>query len=614
MQKLHRALLASACLALAAAAGFAPPAQAQSNCSGQANGNCGGGPYTFGKYDVFGAGSSLVAPYWRQTQDCYSESGHSAALITSGSPPTYIDESFFSYTGSPPETCPLGINKNGATVWYISTGSGTGIKGVFSNDPTFYGHVNSGQTQYFPSVFYGLSDAGLGSSDLSVYNSGGTEQGVSFAAPNAQTCGTKNGSTYPNPAQCYGPLIQFPFSIDPVAMFYGGSNAAEQTNGIPGGIYEKWDDSNGNETVYTLNIQYGRNNGSGGLRLSPTTYCAIWNGQITNWNDSRLTADNGGVSLGDPNDPAVMNGTWSVPLIPVGRSDSSGTTSIITRHLANVCSSYSYNKYTTGATTLAAAGANMSQIIGNTYSTSNPNWPGVDQQGKITLAPNSAGVAEYVAFTQLPAGEGLNCPDGAPTNAVDCIQQTRIGYVGPDYVEPYVQSTDTNSYELESATLQNSSSNWESPSPATANTAFGSIQPPQSTKTGKYCSSCTTWGYRDDPTAWVEALSPSEPLANPTASGAYPLVGTTNFLGYTCYATKVAKQAKTLISSLHFVDDNAINYDTGDGILAKAGLSPLPKQWITAIQQTFVANTSGLGLNITSAGAAGACSTVTYGG
>jgi len=314
------------------------------------------------------------------------------------------------------------------------------------------------------------------------------------------------------------------------------------------------------------------------------------------------------VPLADPNDPALTAGTFSVQLIPVGRSDSSGTTSIITRHLANVCASYSYNLYTTGATTLAAAGSNMSTIIGSTYNVSNPNYPGVDQSGKITLAPNSGGVAQYVAFTASPSGQGLHCSDYEPSGAQDCIQQARIGYVGPDYVLPYVQSTNTNSYDLQSATLQNSSGNWEAPSPKTANAAFSSIQPPQSTKTGKYCSSCLNWGMRNDPTAWVEGLSPTALLANPTASGAYPLVGTTNFLGYTCYATANKNREGTLVSALHFVDDNAINYDTGVGILAKAGLSPLPKQWITAIQQTFVANTAGLGLNINVVGAPGACS------
>ena len=43
---------------------------------------------------------------------------------------------------------------------------------------------------------------------------------------------------------------------------------------------------------------------SGGLRLDQDAYCRIWNGQITNWNDARLKALNGNVSLQDPQDVA----------------------------------------------------------------------------------------------------------------------------------------------------------------------------------------------------------------------------------------------------------------------------------------------------------------------
>ncbi len=337
-----------------------------------------------------------------------------------------------------------------------------------------------------------------------------------------------------------------------------------------------------------------------------SSICAIWNGQITNWNDTRLTADNNGTSLEDPNDPTPA-GNWSVPLYAVARSDGSGTTSIITRHLANVCASYGYNLYTTGATTLQNAGA--ASIIGNTYNVNNPNYPGVDESGKITLAPNSSGVAQYVAFTQSPANEGDQCTTETvlPKGYTDCIQQARVGYVGADYVRPYVVHSHTNTYNLSAATLQNSSGNWIAPSPTAALVAFEGIQPPQSNKNGTYCASCTQNGSRNDPTAWVEGLSPAEPLANPTEAEAYPLVGTTNFLGYTCYANS-AKLA-TLTGQLAYVDTADINIDA-KGILGYAGLSPLPSQWRTAIYQTFVSGKleNTLGLNMEPVGKGPVCS------
>ncbi|HEY1614388.1 MAG TPA: substrate-binding domain-containing protein [Rhizomicrobium sp.] len=586
MLKLQHYLLASACLAVVGAASFALPAQAASNCSGMTN--CDGGPYTFGKKDTFGAGSSLVAPYWRQTDDCFA---NPAALINKGTPPTFVDESFFNYKGAKAQNCATQHVKTGETVWYISTGSGTGILGVFSHDSTQYGFVDGGQTQYFNAPQYGLSDAGLGSSDVTAYDNGGQyTQGsvtLNIGAPNQVACTSGSTNPYPNPAQCYGPLVQFPFSIDPVAQSYQNT-------------YEKVLTNKGQVISYNFNIKYGRKDSSGGLRLSQTTLCKIWNAQITNWNDPAITADNGGQSLQDPQDPST---SWSVPLIPVGRSDSSGTTSIITRHLAAICPSLiTGNLYTTGATTLQNAGAGS--IVGSTYDTTTSNFPGVDQTGKITIAPGSSGVAQYTAFTAVPTGSNSNCT--VPAGDQGCIAQGRIAYIGPDYVLPYVNKTLAVPYGLDSATLQNSGGKWIEPTPKGASSAFGSIQPPQSDSKGNYCPSCTDWGMRNDPTAWVQGLSPSSPLANPLGNADYPMVGTTNYLGYTCIANKNVEA--TLVGDLGYVNSSAINTDTKAGILASAGLSPLPKQWLTAVSSTFIGNKSGLGLNITTAGKGTMCS------
>jgi ABC-type phosphate transport system substrate-binding protein len=379
--------------------------------------------------------------------------------------------------------------------------------------------------------------------------------------------------------------------VDPVAVFY--------TNG---GIYEKVAGSGKTEIDYKLNVQNKTRNG--GLRLSVSSLCAVWNGQINSWNDSRLKQDNNNISLKDPNDP-TPDSAWNPPLIPVGRSDSSGTTSIITRHLANVCASFGYNLYTTGATTLQNAGAGS--IVGNTYNVNNPNYPGVDQPNKITIAPGSSGVSQYVAFTQAPANEGNQCAAGTvlPNGYSECIQQGRLGYVGSDYIMPYVKTSKTNTYFLFGATLQNNAGSWIAPTVRGALKAFSSIQPPQSNSKGKYCANCLDFGRRDDPTAWVQGLSPSSPLADPTGLNAYPIVGTTNFLGYTCYAS--SHTLGTLVGQLGYVNSATINTNT-KGILGSQGLAPLPKPWRTAVNETFLTNKDGLGLTISLAGSAGLCS------
>jgi phosphate transport system substrate-binding protein len=62
--------------------------------------------------------------------------------------------------------------------------------------------------------------------------------------------------------------------------------------------------------------------GVNNLRLSRATLPAIFSGQITNWNDAKIKADNPGVNL--PNQPIRF----------VVRADSSGTTFIFTNHLS----------------------------------------------------------------------------------------------------------------------------------------------------------------------------------------------------------------------------------------------------------------------------------------
>ena len=109
----------------------------------------------------------------------------------------------------------------------------------------------------------------------------------------------------------------------------------------------------------------------------------------------------------------------------------------------------------------------MSTILGNTYNVNNSNYPGVDIVGKLTLAPGSSGVAQYVNFSQGPSGAGDQCGNAKlPTGYTDCIQQSRVGYVGADYVYPFVKNSHTNNYNLFPATLQNANGDWVSPSVA----------------------------------------------------------------------------------------------------------------------------------------------------
>ena len=116
---------------------------------------------------------------------------------------------------------------------------------------------------------------------------------------------------------------------------------------------------------------------TGRLQLTPDVLTAIYMGSITTWNDKKLAAVNPGVQL-----PAA-------PILPVHRSDGSGTTNIFTLYLSAVSSKWK---------DLAGAGTAVS-------------WPsGVGGKGNdgvagvIKQTPGAIGYVElaYAKQNQLP--------------------------------------------------------------------------------------------------------------------------------------------------------------------------------------------------------------------
>ncbi|MCU0569235.1 MAG: phosphate ABC transporter substrate-binding protein PstS [Oculatellaceae cyanobacterium Prado106] len=101
------------------------------------------------------------------------------------------------------------------------------------------------------------------------------------------------------------------------------------------------------------------------LRLSRAVFPAIFSGQITRWNDSRIAADNPGVTLPD------------LPIKPVVRADSSGTTFIFVNHLSAI------NPYFRGRVGVSTA----------------PNWTVGQLKGR-----GNAGVAAQVQRTEGAIG------------------------------------------------------------------------------------------------------------------------------------------------------------------------------------------------------------------
>jgi ABC-type phosphate transport system substrate-binding protein len=528
---------------------------------------------------VYGLGSSLVAPYARQEFDCY---GSDANLYFQASPSTnppivqnpspYVNTSAgtqctslnpITGSGAPTEIAPVDSTSQ---LNYESTGSGTGIKGLVAHDATKAGALPAAWPSAPLGVQYGFAETSLDATDVGIYNNGNVTGGTCGNQEHIGLCVVAPGVTpgsgqVANPAALYGALVQFPMLITPVAIAYDP-------------VYEKvYNSGSGTTTAYKFRLHYPRADGSGGLRLDVAAFCKIVNGQIQNWNDPALTALNGGTSLEDVSDPTPA-GAWSVPLQIVGRSDSSGTTSLFTRHAAAVCGSVTYtapfqNNYTSVTTTLPAA------LIGGTYtkgSGSNAPAPG-ETLGKFTVASGSDGVAEYVGFTR-------------PVNGTTAtLIQGRVGYVGPDYALPAVTTTKATASVLQTASLQNHAGKYIAPTAGGALAAFAAQLPPQSTSTGLYSASTTANGLRTNPQDWVQGTTTTSYLADPVPATAYPITGTSNGLYYSCYSS--AAKVTTMTGFLKWYLTNTTT-TSKTGVLGLAGFSPLPTAWRRAIQQTFV--------------------------
>ena len=576
----------------------------------------------------FGGGASLAAPYIRQTGDCW---GDKIDLAFRSNPATQALADF-NYLGSPAFNCGTQqVAPAGNALSYISTGSGRGILGYFAHSPFYSDPV--GQTGdswlgsgtgpapavYATKVNFAASEAGLPQTDpgqggdIDAYNGTGkdtngaasgryvVQSGVVLAIANntgaaptaAQTVpgGTlSKGNPFPNPRNTYGRAIQIPLLIAIPAIAFDP-------------IYAKRLNASGIETTYT----FSGATKSGLVKLTNAQLCGLFSGQITDLGDPRLaTAFKKSAVAGAP----ALAG---IPVELVGRSDGSGTTSIVYRHLEKVCPAQGFNQYNTDANT---AGGNApttlpSALQGPTYDKTKATNYGADAPtpvlGKFTRADGNDGVAKYLDFAQ-PA------PAGGAT-----ITQFRIGYVGNDFVLPYV-ATQQNSYNLISAALQNAAGAFVAATPAAATTAFGkgaaALLPPQTTSAGVY--SANAGGSRADPAThpdvvnvgvndpanlhtWVSAANIASPLADPTTAGSYPLVGTTNGLFYQCYAD--ATERGNIRGFLTWYYTNKVVTDPSvKGILGANGLAPVTLPYQKAIVQTFLANAPALGLDIAAPG------------
>jgi ABC-type phosphate transport system substrate-binding protein len=591
--------------------------------------NCLGTPYKQGNGQPGAAGSAVVGSLSAKTPGTYAGS---PAMTCNN------ESSQVSFTGgtSAYEIQPQVADTNGAN-WgfagkYVGTGSGFGRKAWYWFGDVFdsgsSSHAVAGVANPFNSVSgdnrwsrvqFAVSDAPIAQSDLNLYNTAGNA--VSFA----------------------GPAIQFPLFVLPVAITYDseyGINAANHP--------------------MTFNAQF-QGNFSGtsvaSLRMTAQVYCSIFNGDITNWNDAQIKKLNKNVALFDPSNDTLARWTKDgAPIRLAGRMDNSGTTDVFTRHLAQVCSqssiytpvnnSANVNKYLNHAESLpysAAANGNIdytplrsdvnykpsspaSKFAGTTNTVSGDYFNGtaiVNLNPGVTISAAPAGAVGSGLYIVTNGGGNLakllSLPADYTLNGVKL--NGKIGYISADFVQPSIDAPGG----LVAASLTINGSTFVVPTILNAlkafNTAGGTLafNPPQSDSTGAYVAgtadtrvvslpgSGTGNATRANPIAWTDVLYQSgNTLAQPAAG--YPITGTTQFFGYTCYATAGNRQAVaellgTLLGEVRKdASGSAINAMTFNatsavaaGILDQSNIGIMPKAWQVAINNTFLSSTADAG-------------------
>jgi hypothetical protein len=491
---------------------------------------------------------------------------------------------------------------------YVATGSGFGrqawrtFTNQFANKPAGTAPFTGGVFNPFtpnenpwPHVQFAFADSSATVSDLTAYSAGQADDVA-------------------------GPAVQFPKFVLPVAVAYNpvyGINAA------------------GEQMRFNVRSPLSINGVvAGGMRVSRDLYCRMFNGQVINFNNTRFTSGNGGTPLFDPtNDTAARWSADGVPVRLVGRLDRSGTTDIFTRALAAQCNDISgltnkfkqnaetlpYNRGTAGAADFTSARpdtglrpgssdptAGSDNSVGNQYFTGSaiasvpggvPAGPtGNRGSGLFLVADGSSRVRDAINF--------------APDYALNGVTLNgKIGYIGADFIV----NSPTGSATLYAAALQQAkTTTYLMPSAANGLSAFAGIIPPESNGAGQYVQGDTrvvrlpngTNGAakRENPLAWYDVMyNGTTTLANPVAG--YPMTGTTQFLGYTCYTPQ---NREHIVNFLGWNTDattrDAANADrTGiftsttsgsQGLLAQSNIGAMPTPWRSAVFRTFLVDSA----------------------
>ncbi|KML55705.1 phosphate ABC transporter substrate-binding protein [Burkholderia cepacia] len=280
------------------------------------------------------------------------------------------------------------------------------------------------------------------------------------------------------------------------------------------------------------------------IALNDDDLCGIFSGKLTNWNQVA--------------NPEGGNYSLNTPIKVVYRADGSGTTELLTRHLAAVC-------------TTANTASGVKFVDSLTFANSSAFPSGVP--ANFIAASGSGGVRGSLA-------------------SLSSAGTAAVAYLSPDYTNTFLASqsavvTSSGALQLPIASLYNTVAKaYYAPTYANATTALGTISAPSGNDAA-------------DPTKWVPVSGAAyTALANP-ASG-YPVSGTSQIILSQCYANGAAATAVHDFLNNHYTNASYASVVHGNGF------DTVPSGFQTAISANFLSNSSNNFLDINDSSICGA--------
>ncbi|MBN3838798.1 substrate-binding domain-containing protein [Burkholderia sp. Ac-20349] len=276
------------------------------------------------------------------------------------------------------------------------------------------------------------------------------------------------------------------------------------------------------------------------IALNDDDLCGIFSGKLTNWN--QVTDPEGGLYRAN------------APITVVYRSDGSGTTELLTRHLAAVC---------TRANTKAG----------------------------VTFIDSLTFTNMWTFPTGVPSNFVAAAGDGGVRNLLTTLWSVgtaAVAYLSPAYTNTFLASqstivTPSGALQLPLASLYNRMNNqYYAPTYTNATTAISAISAPSTLPTAV------------DPTKWVPVSGAAyATLANPTSG--YPVSGTSQIILSQCYADPmVASNVQSFLNN-HYTNASFASVVRGNGF------DTVPSSFQAAISANFLSNSSGNNLDINNA-------------